>query len=252
MHHAKASALPFSPRLCLGVSLPLGQVLGTLQTTACSLSMCRDAGHEQAQVMAEGDTLPWHTCGVGRHGRALGRMHGSGRCPLPTTKGAQMTKMCVVHPRPGLTTPSITRQRDRHRGRTGVSTLSHGWERAGAPSCPGSRFAGGRIASPGLGWIQPAIGLWQALISAPAVNFPPQPSGATGSAGAGLLPSLPHEPGEPQQHRPQGDEGWGNVFRRNCRPSFIPSMYPAVRWVDGWPWSAQQRRAGSGFGAGKG
>lgn len=116
-------------------------------------SMCtpsRDGGHEPAQVTGDGDP-PWHwdTCGVGRHGWALGRMQGSGRRHLPTTKGAWIITICVVHPRPGLPTPSITRQRHPHPVSTGVSTLSHGWECAGAPSCPGSRFAGGRIASRG-------------------------------------------------------------------------------------------------------
>lgn len=84
-----------------------------------------------------------------------------------------------------------------------------------------------------LGWIQPAIGLWQALISAPAVNFPPQRSRATGSAGPGLLPSPdPRRPGSPNSTERRELRDGGMFSRRNSRPPFIPPRGPQA--CGGW------------------
>lgn len=93
-------------------------------------SMCtpsRDGGHDPAQVTGDGDTPPWDwdTCGVSRHGWALGRMQGSGRRRLPTTKGAWITTVCAVHPAPGS---------PRHQSRTSVTHAESGQEFPPSPT----------------------------------------------------------------------------------------------------------------------
>lgn len=192
---------------------------------------CRDGGHDPAQVTGDGDTLPWgwHTCGVGRHGWALGRRHGRGRCHLPTTKGAWITTACAVHPRPGLTTPSITHQPDPHRVTTGVSTLSHGWERAGASSCPAPDLPGEGL--PARGWDGSSrlsgsgrrLSPLQPLISHRSRAGPPALAGRGGSHR--LSPGTRGAP----TAQPQGAEGWGNVFPKECQSP--PLSHPGVWWM---------------------
>lgn len=108
---AKASALPFSPRLCLGVLLPLGHPFATLQTTAHPAGMEDMTQHHEHQ----GWVTVTPSRGVARRGWARGRMRGGGgRCHLPGARGWQITTRRVVPPlRTGLTAPSVTR-RDRH------------------------------------------------------------------------------------------------------------------------------------------
>lgn len=172
---------------------------------------------------------------AGRDGHRAGRS--GGRCHLPTTKAAWVpaTRVCAGHPR----------RRHRSRVTTGVSTLSPGWECTGAPFC--SRFSGEGLAARSWGWdgSSGAIGLCQALISSPAVHFPPQRSGA----GPAALPERgwahrpPQAPGELRD---------GRMFsRRNARPPFIPSMGPGGRWmrgrgaVPGWVWGRKGLSRGS-------
>lgn len=226
--------LPFSPRLCLGVSLPLGQLLGTLQTTPPAGMEGVTLHQHKGQVMVT--PMGW----AGTDGHWAGHRAVGDDATPPQQRECGSPQCVRLIPCPGS-----PRHPDPHRARTGVSTPSHGWERAGAPSCP--RFAGGRIASPGLGWIQPAIGLWQALISPPAVNFPPQRSGATGSAGAGRVPfTVPRHPGSPNSTDLKELRDGGMFSRRNARSP--PLSHPGVWWMGGHG----AVPAGSGFGAGKG
>lgn len=147
------------------------------------------------------NTLPWdqdiHGGGTGGNGedrqqRAQGGMRGGRGCQLLKTKGARIAITCAVNPRTGLlhAALSITRRRDRHQVITGVSTLSAGWEPGGAPSCPGSRFAGGRIARPWAGMDPGRLsGPGRRLSPGPAVALPPQRSRAAGPAKVGPVPS---------------------------------------------------------------
>lgn len=99
------------------------------------------------------------------------------------------------------------------------------------PILPRFQICRGKDCQPGLGWIQPAIGLWQPLISPPAVHFPPQRSAATGSAEEGRVPSpVPRHPGSPNSTDPRELRD-GRIFsRRNARFSLY--LIPACSgWV---------------------
>lgn len=55
----------------------------------------------RAQVMADGDTLPWDTCGVGRRGWAPGRMQAAGDAPSPPQRELGSPRCVRFIPAPG-------------------------------------------------------------------------------------------------------------------------------------------------------
>lgn len=184
------------------------------------------------------DTLPWDqdTRGGGAGGSRAG-CTATGDAGSSKQRERELPYHVQLIPATGLlhAAPSITRRRDLHRVITGVSTLSAGWEPRGAPSCPGSRFAGGRIARPWAGTDPGSLsGPGRRLSPGRAVAFPPQPSGATGSAEVGLVSS----PAPLRRHLPRvpGELRDGGCFPTSTDPRDArPSLHPH-------PWDPRVRR----------